>query len=114
MDTEKRFDIVAGPGKDVLIDAFKYAYTEGAKIPLSFTIIKEKPFEDSKHYSLLHTTDYVINSISHEDGSGESFEFSGSCRTDLDSRRGEIKTRYYKFKAYYSTKRRAGYITFSD
>ena len=41
MDTEKRFDIVAGPGKDVLIDAFKYAYTEGAKIPLSFTAKKE-------------------------------------------------------------------------
>ncbi len=96
MNTNEKFNIKNGPSKHVLIDAFKYAYDPAGIINLDFKV------EISKgEYAKLD--DFNIIAISHEDGSGESFNLSGWCR---------INGSYYSFTAYYSTKHREGVIEF--
>ena len=89
------YKIVGGPSKHVLIDAFKYAHDKNAKIGLEFKV------EICKG-SYLTIEDFTIVAISHEDGSGESFNLSGSC-SDFG--------RSIEFKAYYNSKHREGAIT---
>ena len=41
MSTERNYyNIIAGPGKDLLFDTCKYAYTKDAKIPVDFAVVK--------------------------------------------------------------------------
>ena len=89
------YNIIGGPSKHVLVDAFKYAYDKNAKIDLEFKV-------EICNGSLLKLEDFTIVEISHEDGSGESFNLSGSCRHF---------GRSVDFMAYYNSKHREGVIT---
>lgn len=112
--TEKRiFNISNGPGRDILFDAFKYAYNNKVEIPASFAI------EGNEISSI---TKLRIQSIEHEDGSGESFNLFGTCHVnfdaDVDHSDVELKTGSFgsyascSFQAYYSVRNRKGTISF--
>ena len=114
---EKCYDIVAGPNKDALFDACKYAYSKTAKLTVDFTVVigytmpKENP---GCAYIAMAITDIRITGIEHEDGSGESFNLHGYCRADLNSFGGNnIAYEPYEFKAYYNSKNRHGRISFN-
>lgn len=116
-ETERTFDIVAGPNRDMLFDACKYAYDKTVRIPIDFTVAIG--YTIPKHhpgcaYVPMFVSDIKIASIEHEDGSGESFNLKGYCKADPDSTVGSAATcKSYNFKAYYNTKSRSGCITFS-
>ena len=123
MDTKKtatenkRYDIVAGPNKDTLFDACKYAYSKTAKVAVDFavaigyTTLKSNP---GCAYIPMAITEIRITGIELEDGSGESFNLHGYCKADLNSF-GKSDTIYrpYRFKAYYNSKHRKGCIEFT-
>ena len=106
---EKRtFNISNGPGRDTLFDAFKYAYNNRVEIPASFDIEEEE---------ISSITKLRIQSIEHEDGSGEKFNLLGTCHVNFDVD-VELKTGSLgsyascSFKAYYSVRNRKGTISF--
>ncbi len=111
---EKYYDIVAGPNKDTLFDACKYAYNKTTKFAIDFgvavgyTMPRNHP---GCAYVPMDMSDVAIHGIEHEDGSGESFNIHGMCKAAL---RGSSDTKFYKFKAYYNTKTRTGTITFFE
>lgn len=110
----KLFEIVAGPSKDLLFDACKYAYsrqnhlTVGFKVAIGYTRPKNDPGAGIIPMTI---SDMVITSIQHEDGSGESFNIEGFCRANLLSITETLKS--YNFNAYYETRTRRGTISFS-
>lgn len=109
--------IVNGPNRDRLIDAFKYAYDDD-KVSVNFavSISYNAVEEDGKRVCfpthLAQIERMIINTIQHEDGSGESFNLSGRCTACLE-RYGGAK-HYYKFEAYYNAKTRTGTIKFEE
>ncbi|MBR2994827.1 hypothetical protein IKF32_02855 [Candidatus Saccharibacteria bacterium] len=108
MSTERNYyDIIAGPGKDLLFDACKYAYTKDAKIPVDFAVVKADQ-------NLIFVTDFVVNSIQYEDGSGCKFNLGGYCKANLGSEPLEGEPKGFNFKAFYDTKKRTGFIIFRD
>ena len=120
MNTEKKkyYEIVAGPNKDALFDACKYACSKTARvgiefvIPIGYTMPKDNP---GCAYIAMAITDVRIIGIEHEDGSGESFNLHGYCKCDLKSfGRKNVCYRPYRFKAYYNAKNRRGHIVFID
>ena len=108
MSTNQReYDIIAGPNKDALFDACKYACVDNATIPISFEVARSytMPAKDPCCvFFRMEITDYVILGIENEDGSGESFNLYGCCKL----KSGDP----YQFEAYYNTKYRKGVITF--
>ena len=113
---EKYYDIVAGPNKDALFDACKYACSKTAKLTVDFTVAigyttpKDNP---GCAYIAMAISDIKITGIEHEDGSGESFNLRGYCKADLCSLGGDnVKYEQYRFKAYYNSRIREGCITF--
>ena len=107
--------IVNGPNRDRLIDAFKYAY-DSDKVSANFTVaISYNPVEENGkciHFPT-HTAQIermTINTIQHEDGSGESFHLSGYCAAYPE----RFYKHYYKFEAYYNAKTRTGTIRFEE
>ena len=113
-----RYEIVAGPNKDVLFDACKYAYNEHAHVvvvfvvAIGYTMARANPGCACIQMQL---SDVKICGIEHEDGSGESFNLHGYCKANLDSFRGTNAVRRpYRFEAYYNTKTRKGSITFIE
>ena len=111
---EKRtFNISNGPGRDTLFDAFKYAYNNRVEIPASFDIEEEE---------ISSITKLRIQSIEHEDSSGEKFSLFGSCHVnfdvDVDHSDVELKAGSIgsyascSFQAYYSVRNRKGTISF--
>lgn len=114
-ETERTFDIVAGPNRYMLFDACKYAY-DAARIPINFTVVLG--YTMPKHnpgcaYVPMFVSDIKIAGIEHEDGSGESFNLHGYCKADPDSTIGSAATcKPYRFRAYYSTQNRKGWISF--
>ena len=115
---EKYYDIVAGPNKDALFDSCKYACSKTANLTVDFTVAigYTRPKSDPGcAYIAMAITDIVIFGIEHEDGSGESFILRGCCRADLNSYGGSNVTyEPYRFKAYYNSKRRNGWIVFIE
>lgn len=115
---ERYYDIVAGPNKDALFDACKYAYSKTAKLTVDFAVAigYTMPENDpSCAYIAMAITNIRICGIEHEDGSGESFNLHGYCKADLNSLGGDNVTyKSYRFKAYYNAKNREGYITFIE
>ncbi len=107
-ETTRTYDIVAGPNKDILFDACKYAYNKTAKIAVDFTIAigytapKDAP---GCGFIPMTITDITIVGVENEDGSGESFNLHGHCRANLE---GNLAC--YQFYAYYDSKSRKGYI----
>lgn len=116
-ETERTFDIVGGPNRDRLFDACKYAYDEAAQSPINFSVAVG--YTAPKHhpgcaYIPMFVSDIKIAGIEHEDGSGESFNLHGYCKADPDSTIDNAMTcKTYSFEAYYNTKSRNGWITFS-
>lgn len=114
---KKCYDIIAGPNRDALFDACKYAFSKSVKFSIGFSIAMgyTMPKDDPRcAYIALDITDVKICSIEHEDGSGDSFNLSGFCMADLESS-GKINKSFkpYKFDAYYNAKKREGHIAFS-
>ena len=112
---EKHYDIVAGPSKDALFDACKYACSKTAKLTVDFSVAigYTMPKNDPRRgHIAMAITDIKIYGIEHEDGSGESFNLHGYCKADLNSLGGNNVTyKSYRFKAYYNSKSRNGRIT---
>ncbi len=112
MDTNsKSFDIINGPGRDVLFDAFKYAYDKNSVISTSFTVALSGIKTRSGECFQIKTKDYKITSIEHEDGSGQSFNIRGYCSADIRLGAKEQIYEWYKFTAYYNARTRMGYIS---
>ena len=113
---EKCYNIIAGPNKDKLFDALKYACSKGTRIPVEFVVALGYTMpkgDPGRAVVPMHTTDFKIMGIEDKDGSGESFNLHGYCKADLCSF-GTPTYRSYRFKAYYNTKRRSGTITFIE
>lgn len=138
---EWTFDIVGGPSRDRIFDACKYAYDDGEDgcIPIKFKValdIAKGPC-DITDVIPLYMSDFKVNEIGHEDGSGHSFNLGGYCKADLGFDIGNnydayyIRTGYHKggrlphpeirkylrnyyFRIYYSSKSRKGWITFFE
>ena len=110
---ELSFEVMDGPSKDRLIDAFKYAYDKEARVPVEFSVArgytapKDNP---GCAYVVLDAKDFRILSLQHEDGSGHSFNIEGYCTANVDGR----AKRFCWFKMYYETKNRKGVITFKE
>ncbi len=111
------YDIVAGPNKDLLFDACKYAYDKSCKIDVQFSVASgytTTPDNDPKcAYVLMDISDIMIAGIDHEDGSGDSFNIHGYCRISHKPTAGFLLLPS-KFVAYYNVKSRKGKITFPD
>ena len=118
MNTEKKkyYEIVAGPNKDSLFDACKYACSDSARLDIKFVVPigYTMPVDDPGcAYVAMAITDIKIIGIEREDGSGESFNLHGYCKCDLNSFGGkDASYELYMFKAYYNAKNRRGYIVF--
>lgn len=100
------YKISNGPNRDVIIDAFKYAYE--TKIPLKFTITKFHPeLLDHPEYVVyeLETKNIRITSIEHESGTGYHLNLAGfiDAKTDND-------WHPFRFEAFYNANTRKGHI----
>ncbi len=112
---EKTYEIVNGPNKDTIFDACKYAYSLKTRIPLEFEVAlgyTAPPSDSGAAYIPAKIKDLRISGIQHEDGSGESLNLLGYCQADLTPHRQTAVWSWYRFKAYYNTKRRTGHIVF--
>ncbi len=111
----RMFDIVSGPNKDALFDSCKYFCNRNAAIPIEFgvaigyTMPKGHP---GCAYIPMHIKEIQICGITHENGSGESFNLQGYCLADLGSIGDKVNYTSYEFKAYYNSKTRKGTISF--
>jgi len=106
------YDIIDGPNRDMLFDACKYAFSDTAKVEIRFAVAKgyTKPkSHPAAAFLPVRTKDVVITQIQHEDGSGESFNLVGFCKTDVER---ELEFKPCNFEAYYNTKTRNGKISF--
>ena len=118
MDTiktkEKYYSIISGPSRDVLFDACKYLYDKNARFTVDFTVVVGRTMlANDSAYIPMAITDMKICGIEHEDASG--FNLHGCCKADLKYTGGsDIYYKLYKFKAYYNTEQREGFICFSD
>lgn len=116
----KYYNIVSGPNKDMLFDICKYAYSKTVKMNPKFavaigtTMPKDHP---GCAYVTMAIEDIKILGIEHEHPTGESFMLHGVCKANPNSIAGNgLNTIYtaYKFKAYYDSKTRKGWITFIE
>ena len=87
--------IKAGPNKDMLFDACKYAYDRDSGIGISFTLEPNPPIQ---------IRDTVITTISHIDETGQSFSLAGYCRLEDGATTN--------FSARYNTRLRTGEFEF--
>lgn len=110
---ERKFDIVNGPSRDQLIDAFKYAYSKQTQVPVKFRIvlIYTEPGDDpNRAHLIMLVDDFLIASLQHEDSSGYSFNVQGCCKANL--RIGMSQLESHKFNMHYNAKTRKGTIEF--
>ena len=105
-ENDTYYRIVAGPNKDLLFDACKYAYSRHGKIEVNFDVASE--YLANGAYRMLRVTDFWITGIEHEDGSGESFNLHGYCKAIPIHPDGSS----CRFEAYYNSRTRDGHITF--
>jgi len=110
-----RYDIVAGPSRDTLFDACKYAYSKTARVNINFLIpigYTAPAGDPTRAYIAMPISDILVKSIEHENGSGESFNLVGECKVSLNSFNRNTERSVCRFEAYYDTKRRTGCIFF--
>lgn len=113
---EKSYEIVNGPSRSDLFASCERSYDAGTRINLEFSVSVGRTMpKDHPGCAdvLMGITDVKIAGIEHEDGSGNSFNLHGYCRANLDSYVGAV-LKPYRFRAYFNTKTRKGYISFSD
>ena len=109
------YGIVNGPDRDTLFYACKYAYSKTTKFAIDFEVVAGYTTPQNhpeRAYVPVGMSDVAIHGIEHEDGSGESFNIHGVCKATLH--RSPDGAKFYKFKAYYNAKNRAGTITFFE
>ncbi|MBR6505239.1 hypothetical protein IKT18_00110 [Candidatus Saccharibacteria bacterium] len=109
----KNYEIVKGPNRDRLIDAFKYAYDE-ENINLGFDVSignVTSPQGEVTDNLLAKIKKMVVQTISHEDGSGHSFNLKGYCYATITFGGRE---KVYNFDAYYNANTRKGTIRFRE
>lgn len=88
------FEIVNGPSKEELFNACMHYADDNADTANIFDILVS-PDTKATHKSL------AVDSITHEDGSGESFVLRGDCSIDNS---------FHRFKGYYRTDTRKGFL----
>ena len=115
MDTNKgrKFNIEAGPSRDLLFDSAKYAYDADAHVFIKFSVALGYTMplgHPGCAYIPAKMVGTKIVAIEHEDGSGYSFNLQGYCEASLERYGDQVEP--YKFFAYYNAKTRKGTITF--
>ncbi|MBQ6375721.1 hypothetical protein IJJ37_02225 [Candidatus Saccharibacteria bacterium] len=111
------YRIHGGPSRDLLIDAFKYAYDDNVEVVLDFGIAAGytgNPNDDTTAFVKLPAKGFRLTHLSHEDGSGKSFNFSGYCLAAEHQGAPFNPFKPFSFTAYFNTKSREGWITFDD
>ena len=111
--TGRTYQIRGGPSRDLLIDAFKHAYDDNVEVVLDFGIAEgytSDPNKGAAAFVKLPARAFRIERLSHEDGSGQSFNFSGYC---LAGHTNEA-LRPYGFEAYFHCRSREGWIKFTE
>ena len=115
MDTKKRsYDIMSGPSRAQLIDAFQYQYDNGVKMPIEFQIaLAYTRATGGKRgfYPMKTKSDVLLTGIKHEDGSGHSFIIAGYISADARIVKELVVYKRYRFEAYYNAQTRRGRIT---
>ena len=117
MNTNKTYDIVGGPSRDLLFDGCKYAYDRRSNIDVYFSVATgytAPPERPDSAYVLMDISELRIAGIEHESGSGESFNLHGYCKLNEKPLATGILLKPYKFKAYYNARTRKGTISFSE
>ena len=102
-----RFDVVNGPSRETLIDAFKYTFSK-TKVTLKFAVALGYTSDHSLYFPM-NIGEIKILGIEHEDGSGESFNLKGTCVANA-AEHDPVSPR--NFKASYNTRTRKGTIMF--
>lgn len=97
------FRIADGPSRSMLFDACEYAFGE-SEIALNFVF--DADYIAFKHYKIL--------SISHEDGSGNSFIFKGECEVDYKLAPESLLFKTLNFEAYYNSRKRTGHLIITN
>ncbi|MBR0133841.1 hypothetical protein IJM16_01075 [Candidatus Saccharibacteria bacterium] len=114
-ESNRRFEIVNGPSRDLIFDACKYAHSRdvGIKVDLTiafgYTMPKGTP---GSGYLRMAISEILIVGVEHENGSGDDLNIAGYCRANLESIGRDLKP--YKFKAHYNSKTRKGTILFEN
>lgn len=124
MDAKKAisFTIEDGPSRDLIIDAFKYTYDDSRiSVGFKFSIghaggIKQAETKrDEWHVAKIGK--FRITRLSHEDGSGYSFNMSGNCNAiifGINDGESKPSPKPYGFTAWYNAKTRKGHIRFIE
>ena len=110
MDISRNYQIMNGPSADRLFDALKYAYDKkGANVTIDFDVSEGLTSHNKEvaAYLKMDAKNWHISSITHEDGSGHSFNLAGYVAI-------KTSTEYenYSFSAYYNANSRTGSISF--
>ena len=117
-EQEQSFEIVDGPPRSDLFDSCMYVHDKDKELRLHFEIVMGytmPPNHPGSAYIAMQTKAPMFTGISHEDGSGYSFNLDGYIDADTHSfgvREEEANFRRYLFRAYYNTRTRKGRITF--
>ena len=121
MNTSKNsrtYKIVGGPNRDRLFDAIKYAYDADVKVPIDFQVVYGTTMPTTHPGCAniyLQLRGVRIRQISHESGSGYSFNIEGYLKTRLDNPCEIIESEMheYRFVAYYNADKREGTMLFN-
>ena len=125
MNTKNRtYQILDGPSREALLDAFKYAFDNRIKIPIFFTIpvddIPEDQLENGGFmFRGVMARNYVITAIEHSDD-GNYYHLRGYCESDDSIPLMEKMTsdtwdfEKVRFEADFSPQTRQGEIQFSS
>ena len=97
------YQIVDGPNRAMLFDACEYAFSD-SRLEFSFAL----------KTNLFEIRNWRIWSISHEDGSGHSFNLRGICEVDHRLAPGGTLFKPVRFEAYYDTGKRTGTLIFTE
>ncbi len=95
-------DIEAGPSREELLDAFKYAYDEERSFEVTFTGLSVRQTGDVRQNLSRGKFTAKIVGLTHEDGSGQSFIIDAYVSVK------PLKDKLVKF--YYNAKWRTGHL----
>lgn len=104
------FNIVDGPSKDRIFDAFKYNENTEAFVSLRLRVLDHTRPSNGYHPHL-DITEIAITGIEYGDLSGSVLRLKGFCKAALPD---DDKMFPYQFTASYNSKNREGVISFYD
>ena len=119
MDTslsERKFEILYGPNRDLLFDACKYAFCGRVVIPIDFSVATgytAPPNKSGSAYIPAKFKTICLESITHESDTGYVFCLKGTCEADIHPGDwNHLQYKGYAFEAHYDTQSRKGTIQF--